>query len=136
VDPPGLGSEPTDQPGSQHGYGDRGRPEHRPGHGDQASQGLDRTAAEVFCGFDRGEIPVPVPYPTSCSPQAWAAGVPYEILRIAVGLEADVPRGMLSAAPTTGVIGEVRIEGLRLGDRTVSLHADDAAARLEGWPQG
>src|SRR5690606_6329422 len=31
---------------------------------------------ELFCGFDRGEIPVPVPYPTSCSPQAWAAGVP------------------------------------------------------------
>jgi glycogen debranching enzyme len=91
---------------------------------------------ELFCGFDRTEIPVPVPYPTSCSPQAWAAGVPYELLRIAVGLAADVPRGLLSAMPAMGVTGKVRIDGLRLGGRTVSLHADASEARLEGWQQG
>jgi glycogen debranching enzyme len=87
---------------------------------------------ELFCGFDRAEIPVPVPYPTSCSPQAWAAGVPYEALRIAVGLEADLPRGSVSALPAMGLVGTVRIEGLRLGDRTVSLYADSEEARLEG----
>ncbi|MCU1343944.1 MAG: Amylo-alpha,6-glucosidase, partial [Acidimicrobiia bacterium] len=28
---------------------------------------------ELFAGFDRAELPVPASYPTSCSPQAWAA---------------------------------------------------------------
>jgi glycogen debranching enzyme len=45
-------------------------------------------------------VPVPVPYPTSCSPRAWAASVPYEVLRIAVGLEADVPRERFTATTT------------------------------------
>ena len=31
---------------------------------------------ELFCGFDRTEFDAPVPYPTSCSPQAWAAASP------------------------------------------------------------
>ena len=31
---------------------------------------------ELFCGFDRTEFDTPVPYPTSCSPQAWAAASP------------------------------------------------------------
>ena len=29
---------------------------------------------ELFCGFDRDESHIPVPYPVACSPQAWAAG--------------------------------------------------------------
>jgi glycogen debranching enzyme len=91
---------------------------------------------ELFCGFDRADIPVPVPYPTSCSPQAWAAAVPYELLRIAVGMEADVPHGRLSVLPAMELTGEVRIDGLRIGSRTVSLRADTAHASLEGWPEG
>lgn len=31
---------------------------------------------ELFAGFDREEFNSPVPYPSSCSPQAWAAGAP------------------------------------------------------------
>ena len=30
---------------------------------------------ELFCGFDRTNSAVPVPYPVACSPQAWAAGL-------------------------------------------------------------
>ena len=35
---------------------------------------------ELFCGFARTDYPVPVPYPTSCSPQAWAAAAPLQLL--------------------------------------------------------
>jgi glycogen debranching enzyme len=101
-----------------------------------AAESFGGRLPELFCGFDRAEIPVPVPYPTSCSPQAWAAGVPYELLRTVVGLEADVVRGRLSATPAMPVVGEVRIDGLRLGSRTVSLRADRSEATLEGWSQG
>jgi glycogen debranching enzyme len=31
---------------------------------------------EMFTGFDRRDFPRPVPYPASCSPQAWAAAAP------------------------------------------------------------
>lgn len=31
---------------------------------------------ELFCGFSRDHFAEPVPYPTACSPQAWAATTP------------------------------------------------------------
>ena len=44
---------------------------------------------EVFAGFSRRTRPVPVPYPTSCSPQAWAAAVVPLLVRAVLGLEPD-----------------------------------------------
>ncbi|WP_455356451.1 amylo-alpha-1,6-glucosidase [Streptomyces sp. SYSU K217416] len=35
---------------------------------------------EVMAGYDRSELPQPVPYPHSCSPQAWAAATPLALL--------------------------------------------------------
>jgi glycogen debranching enzyme len=54
---------------------------------------------ELFCGFDRAQVPVPVPYPTSCSPQAWAAASPIGLLRSAMGLHMCAPHGHASAEP-------------------------------------
>ncbi|HEY3240684.1 MAG TPA: glycogen debranching N-terminal domain-containing protein, partial [Acidimicrobiia bacterium] len=34
---------------------------------------FDNRLPELFAGLDRGQFPFPVSYPTSCSPQAWAA---------------------------------------------------------------
>jgi glycogen debranching enzyme len=31
---------------------------------------------ELFCGFSRDEVPLPVEYPVACRPQAWASGAP------------------------------------------------------------
>ncbi|MEW2450809.1 glycogen debranching N-terminal domain-containing protein [Streptomyces parvulus] len=39
---------------------------------------------EVLAGYDRSATPAPVPYPHSCSPQAWAAATPLA-LRTALG---------------------------------------------------
>ncbi|MFZ4126686.1 glycogen debranching N-terminal domain-containing protein [Streptomyces cellulosae] len=39
---------------------------------------------EVFAGYGRADAPAPVPYPHSCSPQAWAAATP-AALRTALG---------------------------------------------------
>jgi glycogen debranching enzyme len=103
---------------------------------------LDAAAAfggrlpELFCGFGRDEVPVPVPYPTSCSPQAWAAGVPFEVLRTGLGLEADLPAGRFEAGPAMPLLGGVRIRGLRLGGRPVSLGAEGVEVSVEGLPDG
>jgi glycogen debranching enzyme len=66
---------------------------------------VDSTAAfggrlpELFCGFDRKQVPIPVPYPTSCSPQAWAAATPIGLLRSAMGIHMCAPHGHASADP-------------------------------------
>jgi glycogen debranching enzyme len=43
---------------------------------------------EVFAGYDRDVGSFPVPYPTACSPQAWATGAPFAFLRVMLGLDA------------------------------------------------
>lgn len=91
---------------------------------------------ELFCGFDRQEVPVPVPYPTSCSPQAWAAGVPYLILTTALGLRADLPHGRFETATPMSFVGPVRLSGLRLGGHLVDVRADGAAVTADGLPDG
>lgn len=35
---------------------------------------------ELFCGFSRDQFSSPVPYPTACSPQAWAATTPVQLV--------------------------------------------------------
>ena len=46
---------------------------------------------ELFCGFDRSDYAAPVPYPTSCSPQAWAAASPVLLLRTLLRLDPACP---------------------------------------------
>jgi glycogen debranching enzyme len=41
---------------------------------------------EAFAGFDRGTCRFPVPYPTPCSPQAWATGAPFMFVEAMLGL--------------------------------------------------
>jgi glycogen debranching enzyme len=52
---------------------------------------------EAFAGFERWISRFPVPYPTACSPQAWATGAPFQLLQAVLGLEAR--DGRLCVAP-------------------------------------
>jgi glycogen debranching enzyme len=42
---------------------------------------------EAFAGYARSETRLPVPYPTACSPQAWAAAAPLLLMRLMLGLD-------------------------------------------------
>jgi glycogen debranching enzyme len=44
---------------------------------------------EVFAGYPRELTHFPVQYPTASSPQAWATGTPFLLLRSILGLEPD-----------------------------------------------
>lgn len=44
---------------------------------------------ELFCGFPRRPGEPPVPYPVSCSPQAWAAGSSFMVLQSLLGISVD-----------------------------------------------
>jgi glycogen debranching enzyme len=54
-----------------------------------ASAHFGHRLPELFSGFARTEMSVPVPYPAACSPQAWAAAAPIELVRALLGLQPD-----------------------------------------------
>jgi glycogen debranching enzyme len=102
-----------------------------------AAEALGGRLPELYGGFDRAEHPVPVPYPTSCSPQAWASAAPVTAVRVLLGLDPDLPRGVVRLAPGLPErYGQVRVEGLRLGGGRVALTAEGTAGSLEGLPDG
>jgi glycogen debranching enzyme len=54
---------------------------------------------ELFCGFPASYFTSPVPYPTSCSPQAWASAAPFLLVRSFLGLDPDIPKGHIRIRP-------------------------------------
>lgn len=93
-----------------------------------AATAFDGRLPELFCGFDRSERQVPVPYPTSCSPQAWAAAVPFELLRIALALEPS--HGRLDVGATPQRVGTVSIDKLPFDTRSHSVRADRSSGTV------
>ncbi|MEU7765186.1 glycogen debranching N-terminal domain-containing protein [Nocardia sp. NPDC049190] len=103
-----------------------------------AAASFDGRLPELFCGFPRSRFASPVPYPTSCSPQAWASAAPLLLVRAFLGLDPDVPNRTLTVRPQLPPTwGKVSLKALRLGAITVDLDAEGdqiTAARLpDDW---
>ncbi len=83
----------------------------------------DSRLPELFCGFDRSQSPLPVPYPVACSPQAWAAGSLFQLLSAMMGLEPDAStRTLVLQSPSLPEwLPEVRLENVRVGDAVLDL---------------
>jgi glycogen debranching enzyme len=66
---------------------------------------------ELFAGMPRDGLSFPVSYPTSCSPQAWAAASPLLFLRTLLRFEPDIRANKLHLAPAVpDWIGTLRLE--------------------------
>jgi glycogen debranching enzyme len=92
---------------------------------------------ELFAGLTPAELPVPVPYPASCSPQAWASAAPLLLLRSLLGLEPDVANGTVILDPVlpTGT-SELRLEGLELAGHRITIEVADGDVRVSGLAPG
>ena len=79
---------------------------------------------ELFCGMGRGEGDLVVSYPVACSPQAWASGAFFLMLRACLGLYPDAPRKMLKIVNPRlpPFLTELTLSGLRVGNTRISLH--------------
>ena len=65
----------------------------------------------------------PVPYPSSCRPQAWSAAASMVIVAAILGLAADVPAALLRIRPMRpSPVGELTIHGLRVAGEPLDLH--------------
>ncbi len=102
----------------------------------RAADALGGRLPELFAGLSAAEFPTPVPYPASCSPQAWASAAPLLLLRATLGLEPDIPSGVVhvEAAPQ-GLDGSFVVAGLALAGTRVSV-AVDGSVVVEGLPPG
>jgi glycogen debranching enzyme len=84
---------------------------------------FDYRYPELFCGYARGEVPVPVEYPVACRPQAWATGAPLLMMRSYAGMSADAPNKTLSIVRPSlpSWLERAEIVGMRVGEARVDL---------------
>jgi len=117
----------------------------RYGFADEAAQLIDELleAAEVhggrlpelYAGLAREDVAVPVSYPSSCSPQAWASAAPLLMLRTLLALEPSAREGVVRVAPATGrPLGGVTFSFA--GARVSVQRRDDGSVRVTGLPAG
>jgi glycogen debranching enzyme len=83
---------------------------------------------ELFAGLGRSSFGFPVSYPTSCSPQAWAAASPLLFLRTMLRFEPDIRNSRLHLAPAVPEwIGRLRLERIPImgGFLTVEMRGEE-----------
>ena len=96
---------------------------------------FDGRLPELFGGLGRDEVPFPVSYPSSCSPQAWAAASPLLFLRTLLRLDPWVPHGKVWVDPVLPEwIGRLRVDSIPLAGRRVTVDVDRAGIKIEGLP--
>ncbi len=86
-----------------------------------AAEEFDGRPPELFAGIARSDIPAPVTYPGSCSPQAWASASTLLHLRTLAGLE---PSGSADGELVTGRALSTRdlvISGVRFAKQTRTI---------------
>ncbi|MEL6893476.1 MAG: amylo-alpha-1,6-glucosidase, partial [Actinomycetota bacterium] len=87
---------------------------------------------ELFAGFARDDVGAPVPYPASCSPQAWSAAAPLLLVRAMLGLQPDAVAGRLLLRPRLAPgIDRLHVTGLPIGDATVDIRVEGADATVD-----
>ena len=94
-----------------------------------AAEHFDGRPPELFAGIARSDIPAPVTYPGSCSPQAWASASNLLHLRTLAGLEPPLPghAGLVTANALSD--REISVSGIRLGQRTESITISSLGSR-------
>ncbi len=98
---------------------------------------------ELYCGMGRGEGDLVVSYPVSCSPQAWASGALFLMLRACLGMYPDAQRGTLKIVNPRlpAPIERLTLERMRIGNTRVTVHFTQngescfpVLQRMEGEP--
>ncbi|MBT2511995.1 glycogen debranching N-terminal domain-containing protein [Arthrobacter sp. ISL-30] len=92
---------------------------------------------ELFCGFNRDHFAEPVPYPTACSPQAWAATTPILLLTSLLRYDAHVSRGGLWMDPVLPEsYGDLHITNAPMAGGRISIQVTNSVPMVEGLPEG
>ncbi|MFJ5956024.1 glycogen debranching N-terminal domain-containing protein [Paenarthrobacter sp. NPDC092416] len=92
---------------------------------------------ELFCGFDRKQFNEPVPYPTACSPQAWAATTPIQLVTGLMRYDAHISLGGVWLDPVLPEsYGELHISNAPMGSGRVTIDISGSDSTVQGLPDG
>ena len=98
-----------------------------------AAETFDFQLPELWAGDGQAEISRPMPYPTACKPQAWAATAAISLVQATLGLYPDVPNGVVALRP----LGPIDVRGLQIAGRSVDIQVEaDGRAIVSGLPAG
>lgn len=99
----------------------------------EASEYSDGRLPELFCGFSREQFSQPVPYPTACSPQAWAATAPILLLTSLMQYDAYVSLGGLWMDPVLPEsFGQLHITNAPTGRGPITIDAAGSTGSVHG----
>ncbi len=99
---------------------------------DAAAAHQDRLP-ELFAGFERGRLATPASYPTSCSPQAWAAASPLLWLRTLLRFDPWAPRGQVWLHPELPEwLTRLRVEGINVAGHRLTVEVDHGDLEVSG----
>lgn len=92
---------------------------------------------ELFCGFDRTQFREPVPYPTACSPQAWAATTPIHLVMSLLRYDTHISLGGIWLDPVLPPsFGDLHIRNAPMGSARITIDAAGTQATVKGIPEG
>ena len=92
---------------------------------------------ELFCGFSREQFAEPVPYPTACSPQAWAATTPIQLVTSLMRYDTHVSRGGFWLDPVLPEsYGDLHISNAPIGGGRITIDVIDSKPTVQGLPDG
>ncbi|MEJ5255801.1 MAG: glycogen debranching N-terminal domain-containing protein [Acidimicrobiales bacterium] len=98
-----------------------------------AAQALGGRLPELFAGIDRRELSVPAAYPTSCSPQAWAAASPLLLLRTLLRFDPWTRRHCLHLAPVMPEgLTRLALHGVQVEGRTLDIRWERGELTVSG----
>ncbi|WP_066289828.1 amylo-alpha-1,6-glucosidase [Arthrobacter sp. B6] len=103
----------------------------------EAADYTDGRLPELFCGFSRDQVPEPVPYPTACSPQAWAATTPIMLITSMMRYDAHISRRgfwMDPALPES--YGDLHITNAPMAEGRITIDITGSEPFVQGLPEG
>ena len=103
----------------------------------EAAEFTDGRLPELFCGFARERFATPLPYPTACSPQAWAATAPILLVTSLMRYDAHVSLGgvwMDPELPTS--YGDLHISNAPLAGGRITIDITQHKPSIQGLPDG
>jgi glycogen debranching enzyme len=88
---------------------------------------------ELFAGFDHRQLQRPATYPTSCSPQAWAAAAPLLWLRTLLRLEPRATEGVVALGPALPAwIDHLHVDGITVAGEHLTVEIADDDVQVSG----
>ncbi|MEV7135952.1 glycogen debranching N-terminal domain-containing protein [Arthrobacter sp. NPDC093128] len=103
----------------------------------EAADYTDGRLPELFCGFSRDRVAEPVPYPTACSPQAWAATTPIMLVTSLMRYDAHISRGGFWMDPVLPEsYGDLHITNAPMAAGRITIDITGSEPSVQGLPEG